>query len=284
MRLLLSLCLAFTSLASQGHAQHSIPPDIVQQKHVVPETGNEVWVYHPRELPSKKLPCILIAPAGSRIFHGMPLADGDVPEHLPYVRAGFVVIAYAVDGEFDGDYLNRQAYAAAKAYASADGGLKDAFNALKFTLVNYDFVDPSRIYVAGHSSAATIALALAHRSKSIRGCVACSPCCDVTDRLGNDIVQDINLRVSGFAKFVREHCPTLNVANFECPVFVFNALDDLNTTPDKIRRFVTKLEGNGVDVTQKTTASGGHYGSMIEEGVPAGIEWLLELDAAVQEK
>jgi hypothetical protein len=34
-----------------------------------------------------------IAHAGALLYHGITLAEGDRPEHLPYVRAGFAIIA-----------------------------------------------------------------------------------------------------------------------------------------------------------------------------------------------
>src|SRR5262245_43535413 len=61
--------------------------------------SSRIWIYLPEEPTGRKLPCVLIAPAGSRLFHGMSLGQGSVAEHLPYVRAGFVVVAYDIDGD-----------------------------------------------------------------------------------------------------------------------------------------------------------------------------------------
>src|SRR5579871_2614816 len=57
-----------------------------------------LWIYLPSPPPAGKLPCVVIAPSGSALFSGMKLQDGDRAEHLPYVRAGFAVIAYDIDG------------------------------------------------------------------------------------------------------------------------------------------------------------------------------------------
>src|SRR5687768_6680267 len=37
----------------------------------------QVWIYLPTPLPTGKLPCVLIAPAGSHLIDGMVLGDGD---------------------------------------------------------------------------------------------------------------------------------------------------------------------------------------------------------------
>ena len=46
----------------------------------------------------KSLPCVLIAPAGSTCWRAWTLGDGDSPEHMPYVKAGYAVLAYELDG------------------------------------------------------------------------------------------------------------------------------------------------------------------------------------------
>src|SRR5436190_14838996 len=75
-----------------------------------------LWVYLPDPLPTAKLPCILIAPAGSRMFHGMALADGDRAEHLPYVKRDFAVIAYEIDGPLPDRPNDSRARAALQAF------------------------------------------------------------------------------------------------------------------------------------------------------------------------
>src|SRR5262249_49853025 len=62
-----------------------------------------IWIYLPKKLPAKPIPCVFIAPAGVPPFvgngFGPDLDRQRNPEHLPYVRAGFAVVAYDVDGE-----------------------------------------------------------------------------------------------------------------------------------------------------------------------------------------
>jgi hypothetical protein len=64
-----------------------------------PGHAGTMWLYLPeRQSDTQSLPCVLTAPAGTPLVTGMDLGDGDVPEHLPYVRAGFAVLAYDLDG------------------------------------------------------------------------------------------------------------------------------------------------------------------------------------------
>ncbi len=54
--------------------------------------NSRFWIYLPeKQVPPASLPCILICGAGSTMLSGMKLGDGDEPEHLPYVQAGFAV-------------------------------------------------------------------------------------------------------------------------------------------------------------------------------------------------
>jgi hypothetical protein len=46
------------------------------------------------------LPCVLMAPAGTDLIRGSHLEpDMNQPERIPYVRAGFAVVAFELDGE-----------------------------------------------------------------------------------------------------------------------------------------------------------------------------------------
>src|SRR5437899_1596668 len=49
-----------------------------------------VWYYQPEQA-SGKLALVLVPPAGSTLFGGMALSEGDRREHYPYARAGFAV-------------------------------------------------------------------------------------------------------------------------------------------------------------------------------------------------
>jgi hypothetical protein len=72
------------------------PPDPIAGG--FPGHCGKLWLYLPTgEHALGSLPCILIVGAGATLYSGMKLGDSDVPEHLPYVRAGYAVLAYEVE-------------------------------------------------------------------------------------------------------------------------------------------------------------------------------------------
>lgn len=54
-------------------------------------------------------------------------------------------------------------------------------------------------------------------------------------------------------------------------------MDDNNEPYADTQIYVTRLkQSSGVDVTFATTPRGGHYQSMIDRGIPGGIDWILK--------
>lgn len=227
----------------------------------------------------RSLPCVLIAPAGSTPLTGMQLGEGDQAEHTPYVKAGFAVVAYELDGPLDAPGASERS--AFEQYAAALGGLVNARNALEYVLQKMPEVDPQRIYAAGHSSAGTMALVLAEVEPRIHGCVAYAPATDLVERTKPAATQ-LRLFVPGSLEFVAEWSPRTHEAQIHCPVFLFHARDDSNVSFDETAEFCSRLQALGKRVTFKAVDSGDHYDSMIREGIPAGIEWLQSLAPPVR--
>src|SRR2546421_9952533 len=52
---------------------HPLEGGVLQYEVALPRAKptNHVWIYMPNVPGTAKLPCVLIAPAGSRLFHGM---------------------------------------------------------------------------------------------------------------------------------------------------------------------------------------------------------------------
>ena len=67
------------------------------QDHAGQKWINACWYYRPEQA-TGKLALVLVPPAGSTLFTGMDLGDGDRPEHYPYARAGFAVASFEIDG------------------------------------------------------------------------------------------------------------------------------------------------------------------------------------------
>jgi dipeptidyl aminopeptidase/acylaminoacyl peptidase len=233
-----------------------------------------LWVYLPTGAPpDRTLPTVLIAPAGSRLFHGMTLGNGDRPEHVPYVAEGLAVVAYEIDGPIAEGATAAQLWDAITAYRKAKAGVDNAKAAIAYALAKVPQVDPRRIYAVGHSSAATLALQVAEQDEQIAASIAFAPVVNVSDRLGSMATQ-LDRGEPGMMDFLRRMSPDTNVARLKVPTLLFYAKDDDVVPTAKIDAFANELRKTNPNVKVITAPSGGHYGSMKEQGIPAAIAWL----------
>ncbi|HEV7280201.1 MAG TPA: prolyl oligopeptidase family serine peptidase [Pirellulaceae bacterium] len=228
-----------------------------------------IWLYlPPGELTEASLPCVLIGAGGSNLLSGKALDDDDMQEHIPYVQAGFAVVAFSIDG--DPRYTD-QPY---RKFKDAFGGMVNARNALEFTLAKAPEVDPERIFIAGHSSAATLALLYAEHEPRLKGCLAYMPVYDVVGALGNSPA--LRTVAPDAPQFLAMTSPRSFADRLRCPVFLFGSEKDGNVPVATVRRAAVDLRVHGKDVTLDVAPSGDHYRAMIESGIPAGIAWLKE--------
>ncbi|MFZ2279205.1 MAG: prolyl oligopeptidase family serine peptidase [Prosthecobacter sp.] len=281
----LSVLLLFTAaVQAQSPAASSspnIPTGMVRKEYQITGNGNQVWVYHPSIMKEDSIPCILIAAAGTRMFHGMDLGDGDVPEHLPYVKAGFAVVAYSLSGPWPADPVtDAGVIKASTTFIQSQGGLNDAIAALQLAKEKHPFLSNSHVYAAGHSSAGVVALNLAQKLPLLRGCIAYAPAPDLEQRFGAKVISQLDTGITGFRKFVEENSPFRNAEQIHCPVLVFNALDDSKIPPVTIHAYVERLQKAGKTVKHVEVPTGDHYDSMLNEGIPQGIQWIKTLEAA----
>jgi dienelactone hydrolase len=245
-----------------------------------PGHGGTLWIYLPEgEHPARSLGCLLVAPAGTNLLTGADLGDeGPHPEHVPYVRAGFAVVSYSLDGPISGppEQASNQDFARAyTAFKAAQGGLVNARNALEFVLARLPEVHPERIYAAGHSSAGTIALLLAEHEPRLRACVGYAPCVDLEARLA-ELVKDpaAPFVLPGIREFVIRSSPRTHEQALKCPLFLFHAIDDDNIPIEDTVGLADRLRQQGREVELVTVRQGGHYEPMLSEGIPRAIEWL----------
>src|SRR5262249_45759290 len=134
-------------------------------------------------------------------------------------------------------------------------------------------IDAKRIYVAGHSSAATLALLEAEHEPRIKACVAYAPVTDVESHLGQAI-PGLERAVPGIKNFIQFSSPKTHADKLKCRVFLFHAQDDGTVPIRHSTDFAAHVKGTNQDVTLITTAKGGHYISMLREGIPKAITWL----------
>ncbi len=234
----------------------------------------KVWYYRPEQAKGK-LPLVLVPPAGSTLIAGMDLGDGDRAEHYPYVRAGFAVGSFEIDGHVPNAQNAPDAalLKGAREFRDAKAGLTNAKAAFDFLLAKAPDVDPNRIFIAGHSSAATLALLVAEHEPRIKGCISYCGVPDVEMRVGPAIPQ-LDRAIPGYRDFIRFSSPKTHVEKLKCPVFLFHAQDDMNVPASQTKIFAMLLKKTNPDVTVDTSARGGHYQSMINAGIPKGIAWM----------
>jgi dipeptidyl aminopeptidase/acylaminoacyl peptidase len=245
--------------------------------------ATRVWIYLPENTPGTAMPVVFIAPAGVPPFvgsgFGPDLDRQRNPEHLPYVRAGFAVVAYDTAGELanQDDATYEQVQAAATAFRDAEAGVVNARHAIDYVLKMVPGVDPKRLYSAGHSSAGRISLLLAESDPRIAACVAYAPVTDPDQRARKnapEAAQYLDANVSGFGEFLKRTSPIHNIRQLRCPTFLYHAEDDTRISIRETQTFVETLKKTNPRVTFVRGAKGDHYDSMIDEGMPKAIAWL----------
>ena len=267
------------------------PP--INAKRKVPGFHTQLWVYLPTgevkenakgadaaKPVARSLGCVLIAPAGTDLTSGIPLVRDDRAEHVPYVHAGFAVVAFDLDGyspPIVGGGLSPIGPSNRQEFIRAEAGLDNARAALAFALAKVPGVDPKRIYVAGHSSAGTLAMLFAESDPRVKACLAYAPAIDLNQRL--DPRATISFGAPARKTFIDRYSPRSLEAKLNVPLFLFAAKDDEIGSYEDAQAAAERLKAHGKTVTFVTVAEGGHYNSMIEVGMPRGIAWLKQLEA-----
>lgn len=244
------------------------------------DEASDVWIYLPENPNKEKLPVVLITSAGSYLWNGTALGEGDQPEHLPYVRKGFAVIAYETPGSLDDVDMQKIEDAlllkAINDFKNSKAGLVSEQNALNYALEKISTLDSERIYIAGHSSAATHSLLVAANEPRIKAAIAYAPATDLEKKLAQ-IVEPFEQDVPGFKNFIKESSPKNNISRIKVPVFIFHAKDDSVVSIEDTKIFVSELQKSNANVDFVTADNGDHYDSMIEQGIPKAIEWLNKI-------
>ncbi len=237
----------------------------------------------PTDAPHQSLPCVLVAPAGTNLLVGNDMdADDYHAETLPYVEAGMAVIFYSLDGGIDMQQATDAQFAAAyQKFRAAQAGVVNGRNALEFALAKLPQVDPRRVYTAGHSSAGTVSLLMAAHEPRLAGAIAYAPCSDVEARLAEAAAnRDMRQLLTDLPNFLKQSSPKTHTARVGCPVFLFHASDDSNVMVTESQAYAQQLKAAGKSVEFQTVPTGDHYDSMISQGIPQAIAWLVAKHAA----
>ena len=235
-----------------------------------------VWLYTPNPMPAK-VPLVLVPPAGSTCFIGMETGEGARPEQIPYVKAGFAVATFDIDGNVPNlkSASDSEIARGAREFRAAGAGIANAKAALDFVLAKVPNVDPDRIFIAGHSSAGTLALLFAEHEPRIKACAAYAPVSDVETRLA-PLVGQLESWQSGYGGFLRASSPKSHAEKLQCPLALFHAENDTIVPISQSREFAALVKKTNPKVTLWVVPTGGHYDSMIQRGIPKGIELFRE--------
>jgi dienelactone hydrolase len=244
------------------------------------DDASDVWIYLPEKQTKEKIPVVLVTAAGSYLWNGTSLNEGDQPEHLPYVRSGYAVIAYETPGSLDKVNLKEaseeQLGTAVNDFKNSKAGLIQQQNALSYALEKISSIDTERIYIAGHSSAATHSLLVAASDHRVKAAIAYAPATDLEKRLAK-VIEPFNEALPGFRDFIIQSSPKSNISKIKNPVFIFHATDDSVIPIEDTKTFVAELQKVNTNVTFVTVNEGNHYNSMIKQGIPKAIEWLNKI-------
>ncbi len=229
------------------------------------------------------LGCVFLAPAGTPLLHGVKIGQEDnMEEIVPYVKAGFVVSIFDLDGDMPEGLSPEQGRAYFQAiqsaydrFVKADAGVLNGKLAIDFVLARVPEVDPKKLYTSGHSSAATLSLLLAAKDKRISKCIAFAPITDLNSRIG-DLASDPSAMAwfKNFKEYCKTGSPITYASQYRCPIFILHAMDDDNEPFVSTQRFVSKLNRQSVTFVQERR--GGHYAPMVKVGLPKAIKWLNE--------
>jgi dipeptidyl aminopeptidase/acylaminoacyl peptidase len=200
-------------------------------------------------------------------MHGMRLENGDRSEHLPYVLEGFVVVAY----ELSGAEPTPEGYGS---FSKAQGGLVNGLAALAFASRQVPFVDSSKIFAAGHSSAGDAALLLAAHAPSLKGAAIYNSAGDGCWFQTRGWLK----RVAGSHPHLPEFCQRTRAANhvghLAVPLFLFTSREDTTCPSSSVEALAAQLHQAGRACKLVEVSQGDHYSSMLEQGLPAAIAWM----------
>lgn len=231
--------------------------------------------------PSKSLPCVIMANGGTVLMSGIDAPSSSRnPDVSQYIAAGFAVLGISLDGKITNlakPSLQdlRLAYSE---FREAQAGLVNVRNGVEFLKQKVPQVDPNRLFVAGHSSAGTLALLAAAFEPRLKGCVAYCPASDGAT-LMRGFLNDPRAEIAypGITQFAKRVSPISHVASVSCPIFLFHAADDQTIPVSDSRRLHQLLDSQGKRNTYVEVPTGAHDIAVVQQGIPSALQWLRPL-------
>ncbi|QGJ72394.1 Hypothetical protein PBC10988_41150 [Planctomycetales bacterium 10988] len=261
----------------------------------------EIWIYLPHRVDrDKPLSCVYIPASDMTYMHGSRLKPKHRAEHLPFVEAGFAVIAFSVSGQVPevyqdqitptwldqslppGDWLS-EVYAE---YSKVNYGLHNAEIAKLFAEKNLPKIDEKQQYTVGFGFAANLAFAIA-KEQRLRGCLLYSPTLSLQDRIrGLDSIVELLDKVEDFdSKVTHPYSdldPMESLTSYGIPgTYLYVSPDDPAATPSFIDPFVKKMRKDNRQITFKLASAPGNQAELFDKAIPEGVEFLQALNRQI---
>lgn len=236
--------------------------------------GQPIWLYLPKQGAASAL--VVVPPDGGTLLTAPELGESDREQHLPYVEAGFAVVSFRPSGAISGESARKDIEKAMAEFVRARGGVVDAQRAIAVALESAPTLAGKPIFAAGHSSAGNLVLALGAEDTRIRALVAYAPVADAETFLSGGFLEKIATNVPGALDLATDLSPLHLVAKLDTPLMLFHAEDDDVAPIADTRVLARALKARNRPPHLVIVASGGHFDSMLREGLPAGVAWLKE--------
>jgi dipeptidyl aminopeptidase/acylaminoacyl peptidase len=151
-------------------------------------------------------------------------------------------------------------------------GLDDVLAALEYLKAQPE-TDAGNIFIAGHSSAASLALRAAQVSNIPRAVAAFSPAtdwCALFEKQLKDVSDETR-------KFLEDSSPLTHAAQTKCPVLLTHGTADKVIPQAQSESFAAKLREAGKQLDYVSISYGDHYYSMLKTGIPLSLFWFSEI-------
>lgn len=222
----------------------------------------KAWLFVPPGSDKEKTPAVLRIPAGGSLFKPAILGLGAVPEIEPYFTAGYVTLVMS----FRGTLGNGGKFSESK------GGLEDVLAALDY-LSKLPEVDPKNVYVAGHSSAASLTLRVSQVSDIPRAVAAFSPVTDWTEFF-KERIEDLS---EESRKYLKDASAMTHAAQTKCPVLLTHGTKDTIAPVSHSELMAGKLREFKKHCEFVRVPEGDHYYTMLKVGIPLSLAFFSEM-------
>ncbi|MCB9683237.1 MAG: hypothetical protein H6733_17360 [Alphaproteobacteria bacterium] len=231
-----------------------------------------LWLYLPT--PDRihgPLPAVVVAAEGGDGRTGARLERAQMAHHLPWLEAGFAVLAYEIDGSVPADASDdAMRDAAERAYEASLGGLIDARNAREFLRARVPEVASGAVFAVGVHASATVAILLGAHDSGLAGVAVIAPSTPPTlglehmDRTVRRALEDesdaMGITLGEREALVGALSPMVQGRRLTVPTFLGLPADAPPDDAARQRQLAAELDSAGVFVTARTVPDAGVHG------------------------